>query len=319
MTANDDDGILVQPGDEGWTELCAACHTNGGRATQQQMQARRIALWMLTQEFQPATVRQIFYQATVHGIVAKTEAGYDQIQRCLVDLRLNCNMPFDWIVDNTRWMRKAASYTSLEEMLRIGAETYRRAVWADADCYVEVWCEKDALAGVLMPVTSEFDVPLMVARGYSSITFLKDSAEIIEARGKPAFIYHFGDWDPSGQDAADNIERRLREFAPDAEIYFRKIAVTPAQIAQWDLPTRPTKASDSRSVRWAGGDSVELDAIDPNRLRDLVRACIEQHIDQHKLVILRAAEASERALLRAWRPGERPAPRPNGGGGTPPP
>ena len=54
----DDDLILVQPGGEGWPELCVACHTNGGRATQQQMEARRLALWTLTQEFQPATVRQ---------------------------------------------------------------------------------------------------------------------------------------------------------------------------------------------------------------------------------------------------------------------
>jgi hypothetical protein len=164
---------------------------------------------------------------------------------------------------------------------------------------IYVWCEKDALAGVLYDVTNEFDIPLMVSRGYSSITFLKDSAEYIEDRGKPAFIYHFGDWDPSGQDAADNIERRLREFAPDAEIYFQKIAVTPAQIEEWDLPTRPTKASDSRAAAWAGGESVELDAIDPNRLRDLVRACIEQHIDRHKLAILQTAEESERELLRA--------------------
>ena len=43
MTANDDDGILVQPGDDGWPELCEACHTNGGRATQRQMHARRTA------------------------------------------------------------------------------------------------------------------------------------------------------------------------------------------------------------------------------------------------------------------------------------
>ena len=35
--------------------------------------------------------------------------------------------------------------------------------------YVEVWCEKDALAGVLMEETEVYDVPLMVAKGYSSI------------------------------------------------------------------------------------------------------------------------------------------------------
>jgi hypothetical protein len=266
------------------------------------MQARRVALGSLTEHFQPATVRQIFYQATVYRIVPKSELGYDAVQRCLVELRLEHDMPFDWLVDNSRWMRKPRSYSSLEEMLRITAHTYRRALWTEADIYVEIWIEKDALAGVLYPITSEYDVPLMVSRGYSSITFLKESAEAILESRKPAYIYHFGDWDPSGQDAADNIERRLREFAAGARIHFEKVAVTPEQIVEWNLPTRPTKTSDSRSVTWQGGDSVELDAIDPNRLRDLVREVIERHVDEQKLATLRAAEESERKLLRAWRP-----------------
>jgi hypothetical protein len=57
------------------------------------MEARRIARWSLTRHFQPATVRQIYYQAKVHRIVDKT-AGYDAVQRCLVELRLDYDMPF---------------------------------------------------------------------------------------------------------------------------------------------------------------------------------------------------------------------------------
>jgi hypothetical protein len=32
----------------------------------------------------------------------------------------------------------------------------------------------------------------------------------------------------------------------------------------------------------------------------LVRACIERHISDHELTVLRAAEESERELLEAW-------------------
>ena len=46
------------------------------------------------------------------------------------------------------------------------------ALWNEADSYVEIWLEKDALAGVVYPVTSMYDVPLMVARGYASLSFL---------------------------------------------------------------------------------------------------------------------------------------------------
>ena len=84
---------LIYPHDEDWPALCQACRTNGGRATRRQMEARRIALWSLTRHFQPATVRQIYYQAKVHRIVDKT-AGYDAVQRCLVELRLDYDMPF---------------------------------------------------------------------------------------------------------------------------------------------------------------------------------------------------------------------------------
>jgi hypothetical protein len=125
---------------------------------------------------------------------------------------------------------------------------------------------------------------------------------MIAAQDKPAFIYHLGDWDPSGQNAADKIEETLRALAPDAEIEFRKLAVTPMQIDQWRLPRRPTKASDSRTRNWTGGDSVELDAIHPDDLRDIVRAAIERHIEEEKLAKLRIAEESERELLKAWRP-----------------
>src|SRR5262249_50961498 len=79
---------------------------------------------------------------------------------------------------------------------------YRRDLWAAMPVYVEVWCEKDALAGVLMEETETYDVPLMVARGYASLSFLHSAAMAISAKDKPAYIYHFGDYDPSGVDAA---------------------------------------------------------------------------------------------------------------------
>jgi hypothetical protein len=292
---------LIYPDDPGWKKLCAASRTNG-RATQHQMDYRRAALWALTETLEPATVRQVYYQATVHYIVPKTEQGYELVQRCLVDLRLHYGMPFDWLVDNSRWMRKPSSYRSVEQMLKITAQTYRRSLWLDADSYLEIWLEKDALSGVLYEITAEFDVPLMVARGYSSLTFLKESAEVIDKQEKPVFIYHLGDWDPSGQNAADNIEDRLREFAPSANITFNKLAVTPDQIQAWNLPSRPTKTSDSRSVTWQGGDSVEVDAIHPTRLRTMVRNAIEMHIDEHQIEVIRKAEESERELLQSWRP-----------------
>ena len=121
----------------------------------------------------------------------------------------------------------------------------------------------------------------------------------IQEKNKPAYIYHFGDLDPSGVDAARDIEAKLRRYAPDAEIHFERPAVTRAQAEEWNLPTRPTKQTDTRAKKFVG-TSVELDAIPAAKLRHLVRGCIERHIDQHQLSILRIAEESERQLLTKW-------------------
>src|SRR5262249_17086674 len=154
----------------------------------------------------PQTVRQVFYALTVRGVVAKAENEYQRtVVRLLTEMREEGRIPFEWIADNTRWMRKPTTYTSPGEFLHAGVNGYKRDLWASNPDYVEIWCEKDALASVLIEETEPYDVPLMVARGYSSVSFLHSSAKQIEARGKPAYIYHFGDLDPSGADAARGI------------------------------------------------------------------------------------------------------------------
>ncbi len=266
------------------------------RSTRQQVDDRREALIAIVRAMHPMTVRQVFYQASVRGIVDKSEAGYAKVQTDLALLRRGGAMPYDWLADNTRWQRKPRTHGSVAEALRDTARLYRKSLWTSADCYVEVWLEKDALSGVIYPTTSLYDVPLMVARGYASLSFLHSAAEYIAELDVPAFIYHLGDYDPSGLDAGRKIEETLRELAPHAEIHFQRLAVTPEQITAWNLPSRPTKTSDSRA-RGFGPISVELDAIEPDQLRRLVEEAIEQHLPYQQLEVLKAAEQSERLLL----------------------
>jgi hypothetical protein len=97
------------------------------------------------------------------------------------------------------------------------------------------------------------------------------------------FIYHFGDHDPSGQDAGRVLEQELRLHAPEADISFRRVAVTSEQVRDWKLPNRPTKLSDPRAKKFGSDWSCELEAINPQQLRDLVRQTIEHHLPRQVL------------------------------------
>jgi hypothetical protein len=266
------------------------------RSTKAEVEERRNLLLAIIYDGKPMTVRQVFYQATVRGLVEKAESGYAKVQTDLTVMRRAGDLPYDWLADNTRWQRRPRTFSSVEEALKETAKFYRKSLWDDADAYVEIWLEKDALSGVIYPITSMYDVPLMVARGYASLSFLYSAAEYINELTVPAHIYHLGDFDPSGVNAGEKIEETLRELAPDAEICFERIAVTEEQIADWDLPTRPTKKSDTRSKAF-GDISVELDAIEPNQLRAIVQEAIEQHLPADQFEVLKAAEVSEREII----------------------
>jgi len=278
------------------------------RRSRTEMDAIRYAISKILGEHSPMTVRQVFYALTVRGVIEKSEAEYKQtVVRLLDDMRWSGDIDWDDISDATRWMHKPRSYDSVEDAISQTAQFYRRNLWADNDDYVEIWCEKEALAGVIAQVTHVYDVPLMVSRGFSSSSYLRRAADNITDIGKPTFIYHFGDHDPSGLWISEQVERDLQRHLDDIggfdldEFLFERVAVTPEQITAWDLPTRPTKteADGNCHAKRFGGESVELDAIPVDQLHELVREIIFRHIDPEALRVLRIAETSERELLLA--------------------
>jgi hypothetical protein len=105
------------------------------------MEERAAFLTAYAEEHGPVTVRQLYYQAEVKGVpgIDKTEGGYDKVQRQVLDLRRAGRLPYDEIADLTRWMRKPETHDSIEAALRSTARFYRKALWRDADTYVEIW------------------------------------------------------------------------------------------------------------------------------------------------------------------------------------
>jgi hypothetical protein len=197
----------------------------------------------------PGTDRHIFYVVEGWGVVPKTEQAYKQVCYHVLQMRRKNILRYEHIADYTRWIRRAQTFTGLEAFMEYGQQAYRRSLWANQAAYVQVWCEKDAIAGILRDVTGRWDVPLFVVRGYSSETFAFESAEDIKRQSKPTYIYYFGDWDPSGVGISKDIEKKMRGFG--ASFTFERVGITEKQIYEWQLPTRPAKPKDSRAKNGA--------------------------------------------------------------------
>ena len=117
------------------------------RRTKAAIVSVRDAIKDILEESHPQTVRQVFYALTVRGVVAKQEGEYKRtVGRLLRDMREAGVIPFEWIADNTRWQRKPTTFTGINACLNSTSKFYRRNLWAAMPDYVEVWCEKDALA-----------------------------------------------------------------------------------------------------------------------------------------------------------------------------
>jgi hypothetical protein len=301
------------------------------RRSRAQIQTIRDAIVEELAADHPQTLRGLYYRLVSRGVIAKTEEEYRRtVSRLLVEMRRSGDVPYGWLADQTRWMRKPVTFSSVEEALKRTAQTYRRALWDEALEVPEIWCEKDAITGVLVDETNPWDVALMPCRGYASLTFLHAAAETIRERGQNGqrtVIYYFGDHDPSGVDIDRYIRTAIGESLVGLEGWpveepvkaialetfeeyadFLRVAVTPGQIKSLNLQTRPTKrkAKDYRAKRFAG-DSVEVDAIPARTLRAIAAGCIQTHVDEDQFEVMRTVEEEERAglmkLASAWRDG----------------
>ncbi len=256
-------------------------------------EAIRDAVVELRSDYPTVTVRQAFYALTVRYVVEKTEAGYRQVQRQILNMRREGVLPWSFIADETRWQRKPESHSSVDDALASVARTYRRNLWRAQAVRVEVWLEKGALAAVIADATELWDVPLMVSRGQSSDTFCYGAAQAAREaseHGIRTHVFALYDSDRSGRNAAEKIREKLHAYSDGTPIEYELLAVTDEQIEAWNLPTRPAKEN-------AAEIAVELDAIPPDRLVALVDEAIRGLVDPVAWSVEQAYEASERQIL----------------------
>lgn len=247
------------------------------------------------------TLRQLYYQLVSRNIIRNVVQEYKRLGGIVSDARLAGVMDWDAIEDRVRQPWSASEFENLGELVDAAIRSYRLPRWRGQDNYVELWVEKDALAGVLRPIAQHYHVTLMVNRGYSSSSAMYESANrILSAcdNGQDIHVLYLGDHDPSGEDMVRDIRERLSLFGLEARV--KKIALTTAQVEEYDPPENPVKLTDSRATGYVarhGEHCWEVDALPPAVLRDLLHAEFRRLVNADLMNEVKAEEEKDKKFL----------------------
>jgi hypothetical protein len=167
------------------------------------------ALLSIAAAERPTSVRGMYYMAMGAGLIDKDAQAkrnnYMRVQRRLLQMRR----------DGSRTIYGYDRFADEDAFSAYAANIYRKDYWLESPVRVEVWVEKDAMAGKLKPVVrDEYGLDLYVSRGFASETYLQEAGAHIQSDGRPTYVYLLTDFDASGMGIAETVEERLAQMAP---------------------------------------------------------------------------------------------------------
>lgn len=222
------------------------------------------------------TLRQLYYQFVARGLLPNKQTEYKRLGSIISDARLAGLIDWTMMEDRTRHLRKMSEWSNPAQIIEAVASQYREDLWRTQKWRPEVWIEKDALVGVIEGVCNELRIPYFACRGYSSQSAQYEAGlrfRSYKKDGQDPVVFHFGDHDPSGIDMSRDNTDRLSMFT-GSKVRVVRLALTQAQIAQYNPPPNPAKETDSRAAEYMalyGNQSWELDALEPSVIGQLIR------------------------------------------------
>ena len=256
------------------------------------------------------SARQLYYQLVTKDLIPNAEAVYTRILKLLTDLRYNGVVDWSAIEDRGRVPKKHPEWLNVSDLIESALAAYRLPRWSDQEYYIELYCEKQALEGVLKPIADKYHIYFGVNKGYSSASTMYDIAKRMQRQiwdGKYTRILYLGDHDASGLDMVRDIHTRVCEFLrideDDVDFGVSQIALNMDQIDEYDPPPNPAKQTDPRSkwyIKKYGDKSWELDALEPSVLQEVTEEAILKFIDIDKYNCWVDREEKEAEKLKAF-------------------
>lgn len=150
------------------------------------------------------TLRGLHYKLVSRGMT-NDDKHYHKIKSAMTKARQDGLIAYEQFSDFERAMLGKTPYEikdlneDIEEaktQIGLWMKNYYLNKWSNQDSYLEVFVEKKALQGVLLPVCKQERVALGACKGYPSLTFLNDAAKRFRAaenQGKRPIIVYLGD------------------------------------------------------------------------------------------------------------------------------
>lgn len=243
-------------------------------------------------EYKPLTLRQIYYQMVGKAFIRNNLSQYTMMSNLLKQARIDGYVNWEDMEDRGRVYHDLTGWENSDDFIeseqKYFLRGYKRDLIQTQGKYIEIWIEKDALSSIFIKVARNYTIPVVVCRGFSSISFLNNFKERLSFQGdKEAVMLYFGDFDPSGMAMLTAMETTLRDELDVSNVRFKRVALLEEDITKYKLPNNPDalKETDSRAKKHLevfGALAVELDALSPDVLEEKIKFAIEEEIDIEK-------------------------------------
>lgn len=218
------------------------------------------------------TLRQLFYRLVSAQLIPNNQNAYKGLSRYTARARRDGWFPD--LVDRNRNIERPLWFDDANEAVEWVKARYRRDRTENQDFAIYLGVEKAGIVEQLKAWFWPLGIPILPLGGYSSQSFVDVVIKDAEADGRETVFIYAGDFDPSGMDINRDFQERT-----DVWDHVIRVALNPAQIAQYNLPPLPGKASDSRAAGFVARHGtlmqVELDALPPDILRRLYQQAID--------------------------------------------
>lgn len=219
------------------------------------------------------------------------DLSYNNLTDLLARARLAGIIPWSAVGDDTRPVVIWQAHRNTADFIRSQLDGFFTNYWRDLlqsqPHHIEIVAEKLTLESTVRPVAEKYCATYVIGRGFCSLSPRYEMLQRFRRSGRDKLvILILSDHDPAGMTIAESFARSMRDDfgLGDDEVLARKIALTPDQIAEHNLP-HGQKATDKKAstraefIRRYGEYSYELEALSPEVLQKILHKSIDEILD----------------------------------------